>query len=195
MKFVILMAGPAVSGEDVLLEQNRLIYAQRGAPQERIDAQLASIRDLAALLGTGDVDGARARAKQAITAELDASGVPQDQRPSPEQIDQRVAIVTAPVFAAFLAHGPGPALRALQCPSSRCSATRTCRCRPRRASQRCGPHWWGDPDVTTRTFPGLNHLMQPTTTGAVTEYGTIETTIDPQLLELVRSWAVARFVK
>jgi hypothetical protein len=35
--------------------------------------------------------------------------------------------------------------------------------------------------------------MQPTTTGAVTEYSTNETTVAPEVLDLVSSWLRARF--
>ena len=37
-------------------------------------------------------------------------------------------------------------------------------------------------------FPGLNHLFQPATTGAVQEYAGIETTIDPAVLTKISSW-------
>lgn len=195
VRFVIMMAGPAVPGLDVLLEQNELIYAQRGAPRPIIDAQLAFVRDLAALLRAGDVDGARARTRQAIVAELDAAGTPQDRRPTPEQIEQQAAAVTAPVFAAFLAHDPTPSLRALDVPVLAFYGDKDLQVPPAQSEPAVRAALAGNPDATIRTFPGLNHLMQPTTSGAVDEYGVIETTIDPQVLELVRSWAVARFVR
>jgi fermentation-respiration switch protein FrsA (DUF1100 family) len=51
----------------------------------------------------------------------------------------------------------------------------------------------GNPDATVRTLPGLNHLMQPAVTGGFDEYGSIDTTIAPQALDLVRSWLTQRF--
>ena len=195
VKFVIMMAGPAVSGGDVLLEQNRLIYTQQGAPPQALEAQLAFVRDLTALLRAGDVEGARARTRQAITAELDAGGVPQDKRPTAEQLDQQAAAVTSPVFAAFLAHDPGPALRALRVPVLAFYGDKDLQVPPAQSEPALRAALAGNPDVTIRTFPGLNHLMQPTATGDITEYGSIETTIDPQVLELVRSWAATKFVR
>lgn len=35
---------------------------------------------------------------------------------------------------------------------------------------------------------GLNHLLQPCTTGSLEEYGQIETTIDPDVLDIVVKW-------
>ena len=37
-------------------------------------------------------------------------------------------------------------------------------------------------------MPGLNHLLQPCTTGSPDEYGHIETTIAPEVLEGIVRW-------
>jgi hypothetical protein len=42
-------------------------------------------------------------------------------------------------------------------------------------------------------FPGLNHLFQTTTTGAPSEYGTIEETMSPAMLETVSAWILENF--
>ena len=48
----------------------------------------------------------------------------------------------------------------------------------------------GPADV--RELPGLNHLFQPSKTGAPTEYGKIEETIAPAALEVVSAWIKER---
>lgn len=47
-------------------------------------------------------------------------------------------------------------------------------------------------DRTVRVLPGLNHLFQPARTGLPTEYATIETTIAPEVLELISDWIAER---
>ena len=37
-------------------------------------------------------------------------------------------------------------------------------------------------------MPGLNHLLQPCTTGSPDEYPLIETTIAPEVLDIIVSW-------
>jgi hypothetical protein len=37
-------------------------------------------------------------------------------------------------------------------------------------------------------LPKLNHLFQTATTGAPAEYGKIEETVSPTVLELIASW-------
>ena len=41
-------------------------------------------------------------------------------------------------------------------------------------------------------LPGLNHLFQPADTGLMMEYGQIETTLDPAVIETVVDWVAAR---
>jgi hypothetical protein len=42
-------------------------------------------------------------------------------------------------------------------------------------------------------MPGLNHLFQQATTGAVSEYATLEETLSPEVLDLIREWIASRF--
>ncbi len=46
----------------------------------------------------------------------------------------------------------------------------------------------GNNDVKTVEFPGLNHLFQHCTTGAVSEYGEIEETFSPEALDAISNW-------
>lgn len=46
----------------------------------------------------------------------------------------------------------------------------------------------GNTTATVRIVPGANHLFQQCKTGGVDEYESIETTIDPAVLALVRDW-------
>ncbi len=43
-------------------------------------------------------------------------------------------------------------------------------------------------DATITVFDGLNHLFQPAETGMIAEYATIETTLDPKVLETILHW-------
>lgn len=44
------------------------------------------------------------------------------------------------------------------------------------------------PDATVMVADGLNHMMQHCTTGNVTEYGQIEETVAPEVLEAITNW-------
>ncbi len=46
----------------------------------------------------------------------------------------------------------------------------------------------GNRDVTTVELEGLNHMFQVSETGLPSEYGTIEQTIDPEVLRIMTEW-------
>ena len=48
-------------------------------------------------------------------------------------------------------------------------------------------------DITVRRFPQMNHLFQTAGTGSPTEYGTIEETMAPEVLETISGWILERF--
>jgi uncharacterized protein len=51
----------------------------------------------------------------------------------------------------------------------------------------------GNPDVTVRVLPGLNHLFLPARTGAVSEYSSLESTqLGEDVLGVLRDWLLAR---
>ena len=47
-------------------------------------------------------------------------------------------------------------------------------------------------DATIRRLDGLNHLFQPSKTGLLSEYGRIEETFAPDVLERISDWVVKR---
>jgi hypothetical protein len=46
----------------------------------------------------------------------------------------------------------------------------------------------GNKNVTIKEFPDVNHLFQECTTGLPNEYGSIEQTISPKVLEEITQW-------
>ncbi|MGX1807812.1 alpha/beta hydrolase family protein [Nocardia sp. NPDC055321] len=181
--FTITLAGPAVPGADVVLEQTRLIMAAEGAPPERIDAEIATLTTLNDLLRSGDLDAARRYARERNDA------LPADQRATPQDIDAQLS----PYFAALVAYDPAPALAALRTPVLALFGGRDLQVPPAQSEPPMRALLTANPDATVHTFPGLNHLMQPTETGLPSEYATTETTVDPRVLTYLTEWLATRF--
>lgn len=208
--FVISLAGPSVTGAEVLLLQNRRVIetspeAAELSPDEleaAIQSQLAFISGLLDHL-TGD-DGAGAdlaAAEQHIRdyyAEQLAE-VPEDARPSDEELEmimQQVidSTLTASMIS-FLQFDPQPSLEALAVPYLGIYGGRDVQVI---AEQNEGPaaealERGGNPDWTVLVLDELNHLMQPAETGNPFEYQLIEITVDPAVLELIKEWLAERF--
>ncbi|MFC4374937.1 alpha/beta hydrolase family protein [Nocardia halotolerans] len=180
--FAILMAGPAVSGADVLIEQNKVIMSSAGAPQEEIDAQVDYLTRWSALLEAGDIDGAKAFSRQHNDSQPEGERAPQE----------AVDTFNTPYMTSFVTYDPKPALEALRVPVLAFFGGKDQQVPATQSEQPMREYLAGAPEATVHTFPGVNHLMQPTETGKPSEYGTIETTIDPAVLTYVTDWLTER---
>jgi len=52
----------------------------------------------------------------------------------------------------------------------------------------------GNDDVTGKIFPELNHLFQTSGSGLPEEYGEIEETMSPVVLDVILLWISKRFL-
>jgi fermentation-respiration switch protein FrsA (DUF1100 family) len=125
--------------------------------------------------------------------------LPEEERPTPEEqafaTEAQVATVGAGWFQDFLTFDPAPYLRDLTVPLLAVYGGRDLQVP---AEQSEGPlrelmREASNEDATIVVFDGLNHLMQPAETGGIEEYGQIETTIAPEVLELLAGWLSERF--
>ncbi|MEQ3553159.1 prolyl oligopeptidase family serine peptidase [Pseudonocardia nematodicida] len=181
--FAILMAGAAVGGQEVLELQNRLLLEAAGAA-DQVEDQVAFVRRYGALVRAGDVDGARALARERVSEQQ--AGLPEEQRGDVEQLV--AGIGPTPYFRSFLRHDPGPSLRALDVPVFAFFGDKDLQVPSAQSEPVMRELLAGNPAATVRTFPELNHLMQPAETGAVHEYPLIGTTIAPEVLDAVTAW-------
>lgn len=188
--FTILMAGPGVKGDEILAAQTRFQAEQMGMPPEAVALQVQFSRDMSALLEAGDLEKARAFAREK-SDELQAS-LPPEQRLSEEAVDAGIAQQTTPYFAALVGYDPAPALRALTVPVFAFFGDKDVQVPPAQSEGPTKAALAGNPDATVRVFPGLNHLMQPAQKGTVDEYGTNETSVSPEVLTAVTEWLTQR---
>ena len=189
--FTVLMAGPAVSGEDMLVRQNELLLARAGSPPEQVEAQVAYLRELAVLLRAEEYDRATELTRARIVEQ--ATALPPAQRPTPEQVDAQVSALISPVVRALVTYDPTAALVELSVPVLAFYGEKDLQVDAEQSRPRAVELLSGGPDATVVTLPGLNHLMQPADTGSPAEYAGIETTVAPEVLDLVTGWLQERF--
>jgi uncharacterized protein len=187
--FVIMLAGPAVPGHEVLVRQTELITRVVGLAPAEAAAQVDFIRELVALLIAGKLDRAQELSHQWLIEQ--AQVLPPEQRPSSEQLAAQNPVATN--YAAFVTYDPAPALTALAVPVLAAYGARDLQVPAAQNEPALRRALADNPDATIRTLDGLNHLLQPAITGNPTEYASIETTLSPQVLDLVSSWLTERF--
>ena len=193
--FIVLLAGTGVTGEEILYRQGELIARAQKAGEK----QIASARQLQAKLFEiirQDLDPAAAAEKLHEVADEAAAStdVPATQQAIRAQLDAQSKMMLTPWFRYFLTYDPAVALRKVHCPVLALNGQLDLQVDPQ---QNLPPisaalKQAGNRDVTVRELPGLNHLFQHCQTGSPTEYGKIDETMSPEVLQIVGDWIVAR---
>ncbi|WP_280268188.1 alpha/beta hydrolase family protein [Nocardia wallacei] len=181
--FVIMLAGPAADGADVLMEQTRLQLTVRDASVAETRDQIGFVSTLSALVRTGDTEQLR----RWIT-DRNATRPPDQQLP-PGAADE----FTSLYFTSLITYDPAAALSALRMPVLALYGGKDLQVPPAQSEPLARQLLAGNPDADIRVFDGLNHLLQPAGTGEPVEYAAIETTMDPQVLDYLVAWLTQRF--
>jgi pimeloyl-ACP methyl ester carboxylesterase len=200
VRYIVMLAGPGVTGEEILYEQGRLIAKAAGTPDAVIAENVAMQRRLFQIVKeVPDTAQSRARIRSVMRAALDslteteraAMGVPGDVNVFVEGQTQQV---TSPWFRAFLLYDPATSLERVSVPVLALNGELDLQVPPdqslpaiEQALKRAG-----NTDVTLKRLPGLNHLFQHATTGAPSEYERIEETFSPEALDLISTWIRSR---
>lgn len=181
LAFLVLMAGPAVPGRDIIIEQQARMAVAQGAEASVIDSTRRTQQRMFDAVQSASDSAAVADTLRTL---FDAQGVPEAQR------DRQIGQFTAPWFRFFLDYDPQPVLTQLDIPVLALFGSKDLQVPPEQNVEimRTALQESPSPDATVEVLDGLNHLFQPADTGHPSEYGQIETTMAPEALERVSGW-------
>ena len=179
--FVVMMAGSGVPGDQILVEQARLISLASGVSKEKADENAVNEQAVLMLVET-EKDAAALDKK--LREKLAADGVQEG------QIGASIHFATAPWFRFFISYDPATALRKVACPVLAINGSLDLQVPPAQnlPAIRKALEDGGNKHYEVDELPGLNHLFQTAKTGAPGEYGEIEETISPVALDIMASW-------
>jgi len=192
--FIVLLAGPGLPGDSILLLQAELIAKANGAPQAMIDTNLAvNSRLYAAVKGARDSADAIARV-DAIADRMVASLPVVQQAQARTQLQTVKAQVLAPWMQYFLKYDPRTSLRQVRVPVLALDGSLDLQVPPKAdlAAIDSTLKRAGNRDYEVKELPGLNHLFQTAKTGSPNEYATIDETFSPAALQIIADWINAR---
>lgn len=194
---VILLAPPGVNGAKIVVNQSRLIAEASGeADAKELEGQEKFLKIAFGFLKS-DSEGSEGfyeRFKAKATEMLGEEEAKELLVPETEIAMQQF---NTPWFKFFATYEPVPALEKTACPVLCLIGEKDLQVDPKlnlppiREALAKG----GNEDVMINQLPGLNHLFQECETGSPSEYGRIEQTFSPKVLELMDQWINERFGK
>jgi len=194
--FVVMLAGPAVPGIEVRPLQMRSLMSASGATDEEIGPVIELQRRAlgGAVGGMTDEELAPMLAElmsrqKSMAATRDGSAAPQSVAADSAEVRGAIEVLRSPWIQMFLTMDPAPTLRAVRAPVLAMNGDLDTQVDSEQNLLRIEAirNEAGLP-VAIRRYSKLNHLFQPATTGAIEEYSTTETTIDPVVLADLEAW-------
>ncbi len=193
--FIVLLAGPGISGERLMYEQ--AIDFSKLADPKADEKEIRTIIDAVApiLRSAPTTEEAKKRLTAAFdkliaTAEKDEA----KRKVATEAAKGTIEQYSDPWFRWYMGHDPAPTLAKVKCPVLALNGEKDVQVKPKQNLEAIDAALKksGHKDYECVEFQGLNHLFQKCKTGAIAEYAAIEETIAPEVLAKISDWIAAR---
>lgn len=195
--FVVLMAGPGVTGERILYAQSELIARASGAADDRIALSRSYAEKMYRVLKSDMTPEEAQPALEALAREQLAQATPDERAQSgvsEENMDQvisaQIRSLNSPWFRNFLTYDPARSLERVTVPVLAINGEKDLQVPYEENLREIGAalERGGNDRFELHALPGLNHLFQTAETGHPSEYGQIEETWSPAAMELIATW-------
>jgi uncharacterized protein len=185
--WMVMLAGPAMKGEEILLLQSNLITRAAGMTDDQVAKSLEFDKQ-SYLLVRQEKD--RAILENKLGELVKASGLGPAMPPA--FLQRQIHWTSSPWFRYFLDYDPAPALQKTKCPVLALGGEKDLQVPPaenfpliKKALEDSG-----NKDFQTVELPGLNHTFQHCSTGLPTESRAIEETFAPEALQAISAWVL-----
>jgi pimeloyl-ACP methyl ester carboxylesterase len=196
VKFIITMAGPGIPSDELLLLQTNAIAKASGASDDAIKSGEETNRKLYALVKNYTGNDLKGEVKKVLIEDL--KKLPEEQQPDAKEIEtvaeQESKKISIPWFTYFLKINPDVYWSKLKIPVLAMNGTKDLQVisKENLAGIKASLEKAKNKQFEIIEFPGLNHLFQEAKTGTVEEYGQLEQTIAPQVLDKMSSWILKK---
>ena len=184
--FIVSLAGSALQGNKVLLQQNEiLLSANPGTALLSADYCKVLDKVFNHLIAGKAVDNAQEIVQQYCTEA-------QVSLPVPAQHNLQTVLTTSnPWLNYFLAYDPAQAITNTTCPVMAINGDKDTQVDAHANLDALRSLLPGNERHLIKSYTGLNHLFQHCKTGFVGEYGMIDETISPEVLNDIAEWILS----
>jgi len=193
VSYIVLMAGTAIPGSELLLRQQDLIGRASGMKDDdlKTTAELNThiFKFIDEYQNTDTIKAKITNYLLAKSKELPDLKIPEGKTVN-DFIDMQLAQLMSPWMLNFIRYNPAPTLEKVTCPVLAINGDKDLQV-PSNVNLPAiekALKKGGNNKGTIKELPGLNHLFQQCKTGLPSEYAEIEQTISPVALEVMASW-------
>lgn len=192
--FIILLAGPGVSGERILFQQAYDFSKQLDPTtnEKEVKEQMDAVMPI--LRAAKTTDEAKEKLIVALTPLVAREKDEAKRKEAEKALPASVARLADPWMRWFACHDPAPTLEKVTCPVLAVNGEKDVQVKAKdnlgaiESALKKG----GNKTFKCVEFKGLNHLFQPCKTGQVSEYGNIDETMAPEVLKALTEWVQER---
>jgi pimeloyl-ACP methyl ester carboxylesterase len=191
--FIVLLAGPGVPCDQLLIEQAYLIGKSDGLTETELE-QAKKLNQSIYNLVKSDKTTEEVKKEIELLLEKSLFDNPDTNYLTETQkkqiISQQSEQITSPWFRFFMKFNPDVYLSKVKCPVWVVNGDKDLQVPAKMNTDGIQKSLTkaGNKKVTTIIYPNRNHLFQDCTTGSIDEYSTIEQTISPQVLTDISTW-------
>lgn len=194
--FIVLMAAPGLTGEEISLLQSGLIQRAVGIPEKQVEEELALLAELLTInREVDDLEEAAERITDAILARFaKLSAEERELAGDPEPlIEAQLAQLLSPWFRFFQTYDPFPTLTQVNCPVLAINGSKDLQVPATENLTKIAEalEEGGNKKYEIVELADLNHLFQTSETGSPGEYMLIEETMSPVALETMGDWILS----
>ena len=196
--FIVMMAGPGVTGEEGFPNQLSATAKASGASAESIAWNRSLLLETFSIIKAEQDNAAAEKRIREVRTKMLAE-LSEEQRKKhgiPENaMEGVIKLMLTPWFRFYLTHDPRATLKKVRVPVLAVTGERDLQVVPageNLAAISEALKAGGNKDYTVVEIPKLNHLFQVSETGSPAEYGRIEETISPSVLKLIGDWVLKK---
>jgi len=193
IRFIVLLAGTGISGEKLLLLQQKAIGKASGMSDAELE-KVISINKGAFEIVSKSMDDESGKAKLTTYLKRTYKDLPESNKPKGikenDFIKLQVSQLTSPWMQFFLKYDPVPTLEKVKCPVLALNGSKDLQV-PAKINLKAieqALQKGGNTNYVIKELPKLNHLFQECETGLPIEYAKIEQTVSPKALNEIRIW-------
>ncbi len=195
--FIVMLAGTGLSGEEALLSQGAAIMKASGTSSQEI-AENTELQQSIFSIIKAEPDNKIAEQKIGEMLEKRENKLSKEEQKDFAPVEKKVKEQTPALLSAwyryFLAYDLRPTLEKVKIPVLALNGENDTQVLSKENLEAISNALkkGGNKDFTIKSFPKLNHLFQTSKSGLLQEYGEIEETISPQVLETISDWILKR---